>query len=212
MRRGALISILKTAVKIVLACFVILIFLFLWHGEAFLIVDTGDNWSNIDAVVVLAGAPDDDSLRIKKAVEITDTRGVHYLILPLRNSGITWSWLVDYYGIETPVSDKCVLIGNTEPDDSHIFKSYGGTFLEAKKTITIMLRHHLHSAIVVRPGYHLRRARMTFERARNGRPIQLHYCAAGTPFKDGRPWWTHPGYMVRVVQEYGKLIAAHVVL
>jgi hypothetical protein len=195
---------LKTALKIATASFVVLIFLFLWQGEAFLTIDNADDCNNVDAVIVLAGGPKDDSLRVKRGVEIAHSRGAEYLILPLRNSGITWSWLVDQYGIETPLSDKRVLIGNPKPDDRHIFKRYGGTFLEAKKTITIMLEHHLHSAVVVSSGYHMRRSKLAFETAKEKHPIQFCYHPIHK-HSTKTPWWLDFSYLQRVVIEYGKL-------
>jgi uncharacterized SAM-binding protein YcdF (DUF218 family) len=200
---------LKTALTIAIACFVVLIFLFLWQGEAFLTIDNADDCNNVDAVIVLAGGPEDDSLRVKRGVEIAHSRGTEYLILPLRNSAITWSWLVDQYGIETPMNDKHVLIKNMQPDDRHIFKRYGGTFLEAKKTITIMLEHHLHSAVVVSSGYHMRRARLAFKKVGKGLSVTFFYHPVPRSSANRSPWWTDIMCLLKVMFEYGKLVAAH---
>ena len=166
---------LKTAFKIVVSSLVILSFLFIWQGEAFLILDDSASCKDVDAVVVFAGAPDEDSLRVKKGIEIAHSKGVQYLILPLRTHGITWSWLVNECSIETSMSDEHVLIGNRELDDKQILKHYGGTFLEAKKTIDIMLKYHSNSAIVVSSGYHMRRTRLAFERAKQEYPMRFYY-------------------------------------
>jgi hypothetical protein len=202
---------LKTPFKIVAASLVILFLLFIWQGESFLILDNGNECWDVDAVIVLAGAPE-DSLRVKKGVEITDSRGVQYLILPLRNSGITWSWLLDEYSIKTPISDERVLIGNMEPDDKQIFKHYGGTFLEAKKTIKIMLKHHLNSAIVVSSGYHMRRSRLAFEKAKEKYPIRFCYYPIREHLNKNKTWWLNLRYFQRVVTEYGKLASTYMIL
>jgi len=202
---------LKKAFKIVAASLAILLFLFIWQGESFLILDNADDCKDVDSVIVLAGSPE-DSLRIKKGVEITDSRGVEYLILPIRNSGITWAWLVDEYSIEIPISNERVLIGHMEPDDKQILKHYGGTFLEAKKSIEIMLKHHLNSAIVVSSGYHMRRSRLAFERAKEEYPIRFCYHPIREHLNKNKPWWLNLRYLLRVLTEYGKLASTYTIL
>ena len=174
-KTGSRNAIVKTPLKIVALSLFLFSLLFLWKGEAFLILDDADACKNVDAVVVLAGALDEDSLRVKKGIEIAHSKKVQYLILPLRTHGITWSWLVNEYSIETSMSDEHVLIGNRELDDKQILKHYGGTFLEAKKTIDIMLKYHSNSAIVVSSGYHMRRTRLAFERAKQEYPMRFYY-------------------------------------
>ena len=201
---------MKTAFKIVAASLVILLFLFIWQGEAFLILDNGDDCRDVDAVIVLAGSPE-DSLRVKEGLEVAHSIEVQYLILPIRNKGISWAWLVDEYSIEIPISNERVLIGNMEPNDKKILKHYGGTFLEAKKTIEIMLKHHLNSAIVVSSGYHMRRSRLAFERAKEKYPIRFYFHPIREYLDKSKPWWLNFRYVLRVFVEYRKLAISYII-
>jgi hypothetical protein len=195
---------LKTTFKIAGACFVIVIFLFLWKGEGFLTINNADDCNNVDAVIVLGGGFE-DLARVKEGVAVAESRETRYLILPSRHSAITWKWLVDAYNIETDLDAKDVLIGTMESEDKEVSDRYGSTYLEAEKSIQIMLENYLNSAIVVSSGYHMRRSRLAFETAKENHPIQFCYHPIPKQLSKS-PWWLDLSYVQRVVIEYGKLV------
>jgi uncharacterized SAM-binding protein YcdF (DUF218 family) len=204
-KRRAPIGLLAAGIPALLA-------LFLWQGEQFLTLKTTPTAGHIDAVVVLAGAPDEDKVRLEEALRLVQADRDARLILPLRHTRVTWPWLVRYYRLPEFMSTDRVIVRHENGDGAEDGTNRGGTFLEARKTIHLMLEHGLETALVVSSPYHMRRAKLAFEKASNGHPLRFFYHPVPRSSDDETPWWMDGRYLARVVQEYGKLIAAYTVL
>ena len=184
------------------------VLLFLIEGEAFLCVESDNGGINADAIVVLAGAAGEDNLRVAEGNALYRKGRGRFVILPLRHPTFKWRWAIENYDLIQPVPDSKVLIGHTLPDDKQVIFDYGGTFLEALKTIQIMESHGLRSAIVISSAYHMRRVRVAFENA-NYRSFQFFYHPVANSRSENGIWWTDLGYFKHILQEYKKLIAAY---
>lgn len=163
---------------------------------------------NADAVVVLAGATAEDKQRVFEGAELFQKGRVQYLILPFRHKTLQWSWLAKSYKIDINIPENRIFIGRSELSDQELLRQYGGTFTEAKKAVQIMLQNNLKSAIIVSSGYHMRRTKMAFERARQDHPVTFVYHPVQNSYNDKKPWWMDKGSLFEVLEEYKKLIAA----
>lgn len=179
-------------------------------GNDFLCAEPGQPAQRVDVAVVLAGPPDEDRERVLVAVDLVQAEEAGFLMLPVRHRALGWPWFVRQYRIRTPVPEDRVIIGREENSKSRSWPDPGGTFAEARKTIEIMRRHHLNSAVVVSSGYHMRRARLAFERANPdlGLMFYFHPVDVLDP-EDSGPWWMNGGYALRVADEYIKLAGGY---
>lgn len=159
-------------------------------------------------MVVLAGSPkEEDPVRVIEGVAVFLEKKADYLMFPLRHPRINWSWLVKKYRIKTTVPREKVLIGRASVKDRQTNEELGGTFTEAGMTIRLMAEKSIKSALVVTSGYHIRRSRLAFERALDGRDFR--FCFHGVERPAGiEPWWLDKDYLFRVLGEYKKLIGA----
>lgn len=183
---------------------------FLIWGHDFLCFSEEHPLQPMDLVVALAGPPDEDRERILSAVDLITADQAPTLLLPLRHRALEWPWFVRQYRIKAPLSEDRVIVGHMESAKSGSGMDLGGTFAEAKQTLEIMRQNRLQSAIIVSSCYHMRRARLAFERA-NQNPALVFYfhpVDVGDP-DDSGPWWLKDGYGVRVVDEYIKLLAGY---
>jgi uncharacterized SAM-binding protein YcdF (DUF218 family) len=195
--------------QILISVSIIVVFVFLLGGEKFLCIQNDEPSVNTDAVVILAGGPREDITRVKEGIDLFRSGKVKYIIFPLRHKVFTWSWVSKNYRITAKIPEYKVIIGNDNPQDLRTTSNYGGTYNEALKTVEIMQRHQLRSAIIVSSCYHMRRAKMAFESCRtDGRPTFFYH-----PVQDfdesNRIWWLNINYFFRVLDEYKKLIAAY---
>jgi uncharacterized SAM-binding protein YcdF (DUF218 family) len=182
---------------------------FTW-GNDFLCTEPGLPAQQVDVVVVLAGPPDEDRERVLVAVDLVQAGEASLLLLPVRHRALVWSWFVRKYRIRTPVPEERVIIGREENSKSRSWPDPGGTFAEARKTIEIMRQHDLRSAVVVSSGYHMRRARLAFERANPDPPIVFYFHPVDVlDPEDSGPWWMNGGYALRVADEYIKLAGGY---
>jgi len=132
------------------------------------------------------------------------------LLLPVRHRALEWPWFVRKYRIRGPLPEDRVIIGREENSKSRSWPDPGGTFAEARKTIEIMRRHNLHSAVVVSSGYHMRRARLAFERASPDPALVFYFHPVDVlDPEDSGPWWMNGGYALRVADEYIKLAGGY---
>jgi uncharacterized SAM-binding protein YcdF (DUF218 family) len=182
---------------------------FIW-GNDFLCTEPGLPAQRVDVAVVLAGPPDEDRERVLVAVDLVQAEEAGLLMLPVRDRALGWPWFVRKYRIRTPVPEDRVIIGREENSKSRSWPDPGGTFAEARKTIEIMRQHDLRSAVVVSSGYHMRRARLAFERA-NPNPSLVFYFHPVDVLdpEDSGPWWMNGGYALRVADEYIKLAGGY---
>ncbi|MBU4484310.1 YdcF family protein [bacterium] len=203
-----LVKISGKVLKAFLPLFCIFLVLFLLKGEKFLSIDDDYRSLNADAVVVLAGPPAEDMQRVFEGAKLLQNGCVQYLILPLRHKALQWSSLAKSYKIDINIPENRILFGRSELSDQELIGHYGGTFTEAKKAIQIMLQNKLKSAIIISSGYHMRRTRIAFERARQNHPITFFYHPVQNPYNDKKLWWMDKGSLFKVLGEYKKLIAA----
>jgi uncharacterized SAM-binding protein YcdF (DUF218 family) len=182
---------------------------FIW-GNDFLCIEQGLPAQRVDVAVALAGPPDEDRERVLVAVDLLQAEEADLLLLPVRHRALEWSWFVRKYRIRTPLPEDRVIIGREENSKGRSWPDPGGTFAEARKTIEIMRRHNLRSAVVVSSGYHMRRARLAFERA-NPDPALMFYFHPVDVLdpEDSGPWWMNGGYALRVADEYIKLAGGY---
>lgn len=181
---------------------------FLTGGEAFLRINSDEGDLAADAIVILAGATGEDNLRVIEGNRLFQQGRGRFVILPLRHPTFKWNWAIKNYDLEDPVPVSKVLIGRSLQKDQQLITDYGGTFLEALKTVKIMEDHRLSSAIVISSSYHMRRVRVAFNKA-NRQSLQFYYHPVVNSRPAGRLWWTHRGYFKHIMREYKKLVAAY---
>jgi hypothetical protein len=182
---------------------------FLAVGDRFLQIDTDDGVSRADAVVVLAGTLNDDRRRVAAGVGLYAQGRVRYVILPLRHETFRWRWAVDTYGLKAIVPRIHLLVGHAGGSGRWQTIPYGGTYVEAQNTLSIMKAHQLKSAIIVTSAYHTRRARLIFERIGSSASLRFVYHPVGRSTDASHPWWLDAAYLKTVLNEYRKLIFAH---
>jgi hypothetical protein len=172
---------------ILISVFILVVFVFLLEGEKFLCIKN-DEPSGIDLF----------------------RRGkVKYIIFPSRHKVFTWSWVSKNYRITDKIPGYKVIIGTDNPQDHQITSNYGGTYNEALKTVKIMQKHQLGSAIIVSSCYHMRRAKMAFESCRRDGQPTFFYHPVQNFDQSNRVWWLDIHYVNKVLDEYKKLIAAY---
>lgn len=192
----------------VLAFTAIAVGLFLAKGEKFLRIESDDQNRRADAVVVLAGAFKEDKERIEAGTALMRQGKGTYLILPLRHAAVSWQWTVEYYGLRSDLPDARVLIGRSTLSDEPLINRFGGTYVEARKTVQIMRELDLRSAIIVSSAYHMRRAQMAFEQLRRSAGLDFYYHPVDASEAESKIWWLDTEYVVKILQEYKKLLAA----
>jgi len=182
---------------------------FIW-GNDFLGIEPGLPMQRVDVAVVLAGPPDEDRERVLVAVDLVHAEEAGILVLPVRHRALEWPWFVRKYRIRTSLPEDRVIIGREELPRDGSRPDLGGTFAEAKKTIEIMRGHGLRSAVVVSSGYHMRRARLAFERASQDPSLVFYFHPVDVlDPDDSGPWWMNGGYALKVADEYVKLMAGY---
>ena len=72
-----------------------------------------------------------------------------------------------------------------------------------------MRQNDFRSVIIVSSGYHLRRAKLAFERLSKGKDFQFYYHAADQDSDDHGLWWMDVKYLLVILGEYKKLIGAY---
>ncbi len=160
----------------------------------------------VDAVVVLAGCPDEDRQRLTRGVHLVEQGHGRYLILPLRDSGLSWESLQKLYGIGRNIPGERVLIGRTEHMDSAVLKYCGGTFGEAALTMSIMQARSLRSAVVVSSRYHIPRVRLAFQELNRMNHLAFSYQPVGEPETD--KLLSSARALAKRLVEYGKFFTA----
>jgi uncharacterized SAM-binding protein YcdF (DUF218 family) len=191
--------------------FITAIIVFLLIGEEFLCVSDDTPSVTTDAVVILAGGPREDVMRVREGIELFRRGKVSYIIFPSRHKVFTWSWVKKNYRIPYEIPEYKVFIGTDFIQDQQVTSNYGGTYNEALKTVAIMQKHRLNSAIIVSSCYHMRRAKLAFESVRiDGNPTFVYHPVENVKGSN-RFWWIDTDYMIRVLDEYKKLMAAYLI-
>jgi uncharacterized SAM-binding protein YcdF (DUF218 family) len=185
------------------------VIVFLINGEKFLCVNDDAPSVTTDAVVILAGNSREDVMRVREGIELFRKGKVSYLIFPSRHRVFTWSWVAKNYRIPYKIPEYKVFIGTDSPKDQRITSNYGGTYNEALKTVAIMQKHQLTSAIIVSSCYHMRRVKLAFESVRaDGNPTFVYHPVENLN-ESNRFWWIDTDYLIKVLDEYKKLMAAY---
>jgi hypothetical protein len=180
-------------------------------GDQFLRIEPGLPSERVDAAVVLAGPPDEDRERVLVAADLVQEDEAGTLLLPLRHRALDWPWFVRKYRVRPYLPEDRVLIGREDGGARNASRSaLGGTFAEAKKTIEIMQQNGLRTAVIVSSGYHMRRARLAFQRANRNPDLVFYFHPVDSLDPDEEtPWWLNGGYALRVADEYVKLVAGY---
>jgi uncharacterized SAM-binding protein YcdF (DUF218 family) len=179
-------------------------------GNDFLCVEPGLPVHRVDVAVALAGPPDEDRERLMVAVDLVRSNEAGLLLLPVRHRALDWPWFVRQYRIRTPVTEEQVIIGRNDTSKTRSWLDPGGTFAEAKKTIEIMRRRDLRSAVVVSSAYHTRRVALAFERANSDPGVLFYFHPVDVRDPDtSEPWWMNGTYALRVADEYIKLAGGY---
>ena len=186
-----------------------LVLLFMFAGEKFLRIADKNIPHNVDAVVILAGSPYEDRMRVLRGADYYHQGRVRYIILPTRHPSFKWSWVLHHYNIIPAIPESSVIIGTYDQQDRQLLNRYGGTYIEAQKTLNIMIQFKMKTAIIVSSDYHMRRAKMAFENAGQKSAPQFFYQPVQTTHSSGKPWWMTRESRHRIVREYKKLIAAY---
>lgn len=183
---------------------------FLLWGNEFLSMEPGQLVEKADLAVVLAGAPPEDRERVLVAVDLVQAEEARMLLLPVRHRALEWAWFVRKYRIKAHLPEDRVLIGREDSPPLSSWFDLGGTFAEARKTLEIMRQNDFHSAIIVSSSYHMRRARLAFERANQDPALVFYFHPVDyhDP-EDSDPWWWDGAYVMKVVDEYVKLLAGY---
>ena len=179
---------------------------FLIFGERFLRLHTDQDVTHTDAVIALAGAPIEDRQRIIASIELLQRKKATYLILPMRHPAFSWSWVIRNYNLPSQIQANRVIIGRSGSAGKEALQRYGGTFVEAQKSVELMHRYGLQSAVVVSSGYHMRRVALAF--VQNGKTTHLAFSYHPVGTADSL-WWTSRQKFRRILREYQKLIVAH---
>ena len=180
----------------------------MYAGEKFLHIAGKTIPQNVDAVVILAGSPDEDRRRVLQGAAYYHQGRVRYIILPTRHPTFKWSWATRHYNVKPEIPDSSVIIGTYDQRDQQLLNHYGGTYIEAQKTFHIMTQYKMRTAIVVSSDYHMRRVKMAFENAYPKSIQQIFYHSVQTIRSSGKPWWMKKESRHRILREYKKLIAA----
>ncbi len=183
---------------------------FLSWGNDFLSMEPGQIGEKADLAVVLAGAPPEDRERVLVAVDLVQAEEARMLLLPVRHRAIDWPWFVRRYRIKAHLLEDRVLIGREDGAKPESWPDLGGTFAEARKTLEIMRQHQFSSAIIVSSNYHMRRARLAFERASQDPSLVFYFHPVDyRDPEDSDPWWWDGAYVTKVLDEYVKLLAGY---
>jgi len=183
---------------------------FLVWGNDFLSMEPGQLGEKADLAVVLAGGPAEDRERVLVAVDLVQAEEARVLLLPVRHRALDWPWFVRRYRIKAHLSEDRVLIGREEGSTSESWPDLGGTFAEARKTLEIMRQNNFCSAIIVSSNYHMRRARLAFERANQDPDLVFYFHPVDyRDPEDSDPWWWDGTYVTKVADEYIKLLAGY---
>jgi hypothetical protein len=200
-------------VRVVMGVTVVLIVglaAFLGGGHQFLCHRDGPAPGPAELVVVLAGPQDEDRERVAAGVAFTRAGQHRFMLLPLRHRALTWPWFVRHYHIEDPLPDERVLFGRGHDGKRRHTFGLGGTFAEAEKTVDVMRERGFGSAIVVSSCYHIRRARLAFERANKEPGLTFDFYAIDVEGSGPNgPWWLDGGYTLKVADEYLKLVGGY---
>jgi uncharacterized SAM-binding protein YcdF (DUF218 family) len=184
--------------------------LFLLYGEQFLRINNDDNKRKTDAVVILAGAPFlEDRQRILEGAKLYQQGRGRYIILPLRHATFKWSWVETHYELVNSIPETQIIVGRRTAEDKPEITQFGGTFVEAQKTVRIMHKHQLKSAIIVSSAYHMRRTKIAFDQVRSNPQLQFYFHPVDHTLNPELPWWRDGKYFRRVLGEYKKLLAAY---
>lgn len=160
-------------------------------------------------VIILAGYfENDDPQRLAEGIKLFAEKEPAYLMLPLRHPSFKWSWIKRYYHIGYDVPKERVIIGKMKKDEGSLNEDLGGTYTEAVLAIRLMEEKQLRTATVVTSAYHIRRARLAFERALGGNALTFCFHAVRKMGTGSNLWWTDGSYLLRVLKEYKKLIGA----
>ncbi|MCZ6676131.1 MAG: YdcF family protein [Candidatus Poribacteria bacterium] len=176
---------------------VLLFVLWLWRGAHYLIVET--EIAPSDVIIVLGGGTE----RVREGTNLYHRQYAPHLLFTgggiqfrLAHVYLDWGRILRYAARIEGVPPKAMLVdmGSTS------------TYEDAVNTRRMLEARGWTSAIVVSSIYHMRRARMIFEKVYDGSGIRLHYRPAPSDRFHPDGWWKYERDMIYVVEEYIKLV------
>jgi uncharacterized SAM-binding protein YcdF (DUF218 family) len=137
-----------------------------------------------DLIVCLNGSKE----RIKKAAELYNEGGASHILV----SSSSMRRIILAHGV--PETAVFALSG-----------THNSTYEEARHILQFMGTRKVQSAVVVSDGYHLYRARWTFETLKDSRTVQFIYTAADQ-ISENRYWWRDKTSRKFVLTEIPKVV------
>jgi len=140
--------------------------------------------TRVDAVVVLSGS----KTRLLEGIILMRELSADYLVIPWHIQP-PWNKLKKKYHIQAALSSERVVYGKPGVDDEQIIARYGGTYLEAVKTLALSRRYGWHRLAITTEGYHLPRVKLAFYRVFRNTGIQLDFRASRFDTSLNIPFW-----------------------
>ncbi len=128
-----------------------------------------------DGVVVLAGG--DSRARLLEGAKLVGEFSASYLVFPCCRK-LSWAQMKNRYRIGDIIPAERVIYGKPGERDAQIDKKYGGTYLEALKTLEISKQFGLRRLVITTEGYHIPRAKLAFRRVFRKAGVQLDFRAS----------------------------------
>jgi uncharacterized SAM-binding protein YcdF (DUF218 family) len=180
----------RNIILLLLVILAVLVFLFINAGR-FLVYE--DKLHQSDAIIVLSG---DRGERIVKAASLYHKGYGKYFVIsggPVYEN-VTQAELMKEHAMKLGVPEKAIILedrADSTYENAHFVKN-------------IIKNYPIHSAIVVSSNYHMRRARMIFEREFKSTGIKLYYTGAKDPNFNETRWWSNNKSIMITLSEYVK--------
>ena len=153
---------------------------------------TGDDGARTDAIVVLTGG----AARVATGVELLRRQRARRLLVSGVHRGVDVQELLRTQRLAPEALECCIALG-------YAAETTEGNAIETRDW---MAREDLRSLRLVTAAYHMPRSLIEFRRAMPGIEIVPHPVLLDSFRRDA--WWSAPGTLAVVVDEYHKLIAA----
>ncbi|MFY4775200.1 YdcF family protein [Metabacillus sp. RGM 3146] len=150
------------------------------------VLDSGQQPRKSDVIIVLSG----DRGRLEKAMSLYEKGYAKNIMLSTP------------VGFERKLKNK---LRSEIPKDNFIVENNASTtYTNATYTRELAKKHHFKSAIVVSSDYHIRRAKLVFDRVYQGTGMRLTYVSSTKHL--AKPWFMDALEVKITLSEYVKLI------
>ncbi len=181
---------MKLRTKII-ALLILMSFLlmFFYYAGYFLVLD--ENPKKSDVIIVLGG---DQGSRIHKGVTLYKSGYAPYIII---SGEITGADLLMASAVKSGVPKEFLILEQRAES----------TYENALFSKEIMEQYGFKTALVVSSDYHMRRARMIFEKVFDETKTTFTYCPVQEPNFSSSHWWVSERSIQFTLTEYGKTLA-----